>query len=223
MVRLKDTPDKITVAEFMDISDNNTLELLVIEGEPTVQELQATWGNLLSEYYKATCDERMGEYVRQLSRFDALKYRVESVSEILGNVRRVVAESLALPYYDRVFETLTPLFDTLRELDFDRPYTTKTINADLNWVEAAMNNDIMAMRKIQVAIEGMDKGVVEGVKRTVTEVIIEQLDELRIFDKYDKPSELLAKEMPLSAYCRSLNRLQKHNEKIQNQNKEHVR
>jgi len=52
-MRLHNTIHKLPLTIFIDIMVSKDLSLLVIEGEPTQEELTTTWQNIISEYSQA--------------------------------------------------------------------------------------------------------------------------------------------------------------------------
>jgi len=225
VVQIKSILAKVTVAEFADCMIDHNYRVLVISGEPTHEQLLQAWGDLQSEYYKTTGNDSISGIIKQMNTIHRNNIRVNAVFETINAIRQVMATYSALANYEQIFAELTPLFEELKTIGYQRPFTIDSIEADLKFIQAGENRYINDLNKAKAALKtkySIDLDNPDSNKSggdNGREFFVLQMDEIRKFDNYQKDPETLMHEMMMSTYCRALARLKKHNEYLENLNK----
>ena len=129
-----DVPAKL----FFDILDEFNLEKLVIEGNPSKEDLESAWSNIFDEYFKEVDEYNLKIYLKINKNISLLNYKITAYQKhifLLLNTRfskeqedlyykelskiklRIKKGESKLQFCDRVLKTIIPSLQTQIELE----------------------------------------------------------------------------------------------------------
>jgi hypothetical protein len=113
---------QIPLSKFKQASVNNDMRALIIEGEPTSQQLADAWAKISMDYADASGDAKHLQFLKAMVEITQLSVKlqvIEDMIELLGNI-----------YYPAYAERLNKMLRTAYKFDHtDRPQYTKELKA----------------------------------------------------------------------------------------------
>ena len=125
---------------FIKAQVNKDLSVLIVEGKPTPQDLQAAWNELISQYHELVGNTDVVAYLKRMARIEAYSAKVLHVEAICLGIEQVTD----LPH---VIEMLVKL---LNIWGYSRQFTPESTQSDLKYIRNCNGNDRLKLKKIQI-------------------------------------------------------------------------
>lgn len=189
-------------SDFIKCVVHGQLSILIQSGCPTEEQLISAWGELLSQYYEATGDSKVGDYLDT----------ARMMTEVALHINRIAGriEAIRIAYGKVDAEDLQPFFDDLIEDGYEYEFLPDTIEKDLNSIESLEKRHRITYARLKAQYDRINTG---NAKEITEDMFIDSLFDISKHEGINyKASEISTHE-----YCVLAKRLAKHNEYLKTQ------
>lgn len=106
---------KLALLDFITCCIDEDYTSLVLAGQPTKDELDSAWLQLLSQYYEARGDKKQAEQMDLILKMQLIKVRAAMMHLLISSIEQVYSEVLVKRLQAYGYETVTFSRETLKE------------------------------------------------------------------------------------------------------------
>lgn len=185
---------------FIEITINNDLRFLTIEGQPTELQLAQAWQNILAQYSDAIGDQEFKLYTNLLKEVTILSVNLQLIHHLVDTLWKI--------YDERLAKELNQLLGTSFKFN---PHDNESYQNELaRCINRSKSLKIKLTLKM-TQFEALEKKQVKNTKPTY-----EYYDSILITLSDHAKYQLYADDMTVFQYCERINRLNKYLENLQN-------
>lgn len=128
--------------KYVDLVVKNDISQLIISGSPEPEQLERAKLEIISQCQEICPNPLSNQHLRIAKKMEAIYTKIVRVSSIIACLRQC---------YDPV------LINELRQDKYNKPFTTESLEADLNNIESALRGDVHKLEKLKVEYAELDK------------------------------------------------------------------
>lgn len=181
---------------FFTIMTTGDKSGLIVKGEPTEEQLDEAWSNILIQYHDAKGDENAKKYIALNSEVNRLTMHINWISHLLESIKLFKEKGL--------MKMAGPIIDAFHNNGYERSFSDKTYNKDIRFVEKGEKyKDILLQRAKKEYEDAFGSGESKAV---ISEKDFRrEINIVRKHERLETPISKMLSEWTVSDYVTSYN------------------